>query len=76
MTTKKTAQDPLDDDEMKELYAFALREQLAHRDSEMCLRGERIQRLLVEVERHREEDARRAYEHERWLASVRSGDIP
>lgn len=54
MTTRKTAQDPLDDDEMKELYAFALREQLAHRDSEMCQRGERIQRLLVEVEAHRE----------------------
>lgn len=76
MTARKTAQDPLDDDEMKELYAFALREQLAPRDSEMCLRGERIQRLLVEVERHRDEQRKRDREHERWLASVRSGGVP
>lgn len=62
---RKTAQDPLDEAEMKELYAFALREQLALRDSEMCLRGERIQRLLLEVERHREDAKKRDREHDK-----------
>lgn len=53
MTTRKTAQDPLDNAEMKELLHFAAREQLAAWDSPMCLRGERIQRLLLEVQQLR-----------------------